>query len=123
MVGIIAIHLRENKWSVFVLLYYKCQSTLVLLPRKSQGQRSLVGYSSWGCKRVRQKLSDYKIKTLLLLNYCLKYFKTMLSLYICSLSQYCVNYYFITDYIMLYKDIFLLILLFYDIEVCNLAFF
>ena len=32
MVGIIAIHLRENKWSVCVLLYYKCQSTLVYCP-------------------------------------------------------------------------------------------
>ena len=26
------------------------QSTLVLLPEKSHGQRSLVGYSPWGCK-------------------------------------------------------------------------
>ena len=30
----------------------KWQSTLVLLPGKSHGQRSLVGYSPWGC-RVR----------------------------------------------------------------------
>ena len=28
----------------------KGQSTPVLLPRKSYGQRSLVGYSPWGCK-------------------------------------------------------------------------
>ena len=28
------------------------QSTLVFLPGKSHGQRSLVGYSPWGCKRV-----------------------------------------------------------------------
>ena len=28
----------------------KWQSTPVLLPRKSHGQRSLVGYSLWGCK-------------------------------------------------------------------------
>ena len=28
----------------------KWQSTPVLLPGKSQGQRSLVGYSPWGCK-------------------------------------------------------------------------
>ena len=26
------------------------QSTPVLLPEKSHGQRSLVGYSTWGCK-------------------------------------------------------------------------
>ena len=32
--------LRDNKW----------QSTPVLLPRKSHGQRSLVGYSLWGHK-------------------------------------------------------------------------
>ena len=30
----------------------KRQHTLVFLPRKSHGQRSLVGYSLWGCKRV-----------------------------------------------------------------------
>ena len=28
----------------------KWQATLVFLPGKSHGQRSLVGYSSWGCK-------------------------------------------------------------------------
>jgi len=28
----------------------KWQSTPVLLPGKSHGQRSLVGYSTWGCK-------------------------------------------------------------------------
>ena len=26
------------------------QTTLVFLPRESHGQRSLVGYSPWGCK-------------------------------------------------------------------------
>ena len=30
----------------------KWQSTPVFLPGKSHGQRSLVGYSPWGCKRV-----------------------------------------------------------------------
>ena len=29
------------------------QHTPVLLPGKSHGRRSLVGYSPWGCKRVR----------------------------------------------------------------------
>ena len=28
------------------------QPTPVFLPEKSHGQRSLVGYSPWGCKRV-----------------------------------------------------------------------
>ena len=31
----------------------KWQPILVFLPRKSHGQKSLVGYSSWGCRRVR----------------------------------------------------------------------
>ena len=31
----------------------KRQPTPVFLPEKSHGQRSLVGYSPWGCKRVR----------------------------------------------------------------------
>ena len=35
---------REDHWR------RKWQSTPVLLPGKSQGQRSLVGYSPWGCK-------------------------------------------------------------------------
>ena len=34
------------------------QPTLVLLPGESHGQRSLLGYSPWGCKRVRQDWSD-----------------------------------------------------------------
>jgi len=33
---------RQNPWR------RRQQSTLVFLPRKSHGQRSLVGYSSWG---------------------------------------------------------------------------
>ena len=35
----------------------KWQPTPVFLPRKSHGQRSLTGYSSWGWKRVRQDLA------------------------------------------------------------------
>ena len=31
----------------------KWQFTPVFLPRKSHGQRGLVGYNPWGCKRVR----------------------------------------------------------------------
>ena len=33
------------------------QPTSVLLPGKSQAQRSLVGYSPWGCKTVRHDLA------------------------------------------------------------------
>ena len=32
----------------------KWQPTPVVLPGKSHGQKSLAGYSPWGCKRVRQ---------------------------------------------------------------------
>ena len=35
----------------------KWQATPVFLPRKSPGQKSLVGYSPWGCKRVRHDLA------------------------------------------------------------------
>jgi len=35
----------------------KMQPTPVPLPRKSHGQRSLVSYSSWGCKRVKHDLA------------------------------------------------------------------
>ena len=33
------------------------QPTPVFLPEKSHGQRNLVGYSSWGCKRVGHGLA------------------------------------------------------------------
>ena len=35
----------------------KCQPTLVFLPGKSHGQRSLVSYNPWGCKRVEHNLA------------------------------------------------------------------
>ena len=35
----------------------KWQHTLVFLPEKSHGQRSLVGYSPWGHKTVRRDLT------------------------------------------------------------------
>ena len=35
----------------------KRQPTPVFLPRKSHGQRSLVGYSPWGCKRAGHDLA------------------------------------------------------------------
>ena len=39
-----------NSWVRKILWRRKWQSTPVLLPRKSHGQRSLVGYSPWGRK-------------------------------------------------------------------------
>ena len=35
----------------------KRQPTPVFLPGKSHGQRNLVGYSPWGCKRVGHDLA------------------------------------------------------------------
>ena len=35
----------------------KWQPTPMFLPGESHGQRSLVGYSSWDCKRVRCNLA------------------------------------------------------------------
>ena len=39
-------------WIGKILWRRKWQSTPVFLPGKSHGQRSLMGYSPWGCKRV-----------------------------------------------------------------------
>ena len=36
----------------------KWQPTLVSLPGKSHGQRSLVGYSPWGCKEYLSMLGE-----------------------------------------------------------------
>ena len=41
----------------------KLQSTPVLLPRKSHGQRSLVGYSPWG-RKESDRLSDFTFTSL-----------------------------------------------------------
>ena len=35
----------------------KWQPTPVFLPEKSHEQRTLVGYSPWGCKRIRHNLA------------------------------------------------------------------
>ena len=37
-------------------LWDRRQSTPVFLPGKSHGQRSLMNYSSWGCKRIKYNL-------------------------------------------------------------------
>ena len=43
---------RFNPWVQKLPWRRKRQPTLVFLPGKSQGQRSLVGYSPWGSQRV-----------------------------------------------------------------------
>ena len=42
--------LEFSPWSRKIPWRRKWQPTPVFLPRKSHGQRSLVGYSPWGCK-------------------------------------------------------------------------
>ena len=37
-----------TQWNCWVIWRRQWQPTPILLPRKSQGQRSLVGYSPWG---------------------------------------------------------------------------
>ena len=44
----------------------KWQPTPVFLPRESHGQRSLAGYSPWGCKK-----SDMTERLILILTVCL----------------------------------------------------
>ena len=41
-----------NPWVKKISQSRKWQPTQVLLPEKSHGQRSLVGYSPWGCKKL-----------------------------------------------------------------------
>ena len=43
---------RFDPWVGKILWRRKWQPTPELLPRKSHGQRSLVGYSPWGCKEL-----------------------------------------------------------------------
>ena len=45
-----------DSWVRKILWRRKWQSTPVFLPGKSHGQRSLAGYSPWGCRRVGHNL-------------------------------------------------------------------
>ena len=52
----------------------KWQPTLVFLPGKSHGQRSLVGYSPWGRKRVRHGLATKQQSLVSILKFLFLYF-------------------------------------------------
>ena len=56
---------RFNPWVRKIPWKRKRQPTAVFLPGKSHGQRSLVGYSLWGCKEsvTTEQLSTTKYKT------------------------------------------------------------
>ena len=58
----------------------KWQPTQVLLPGKSHGQRSLLGYSPWDCKEVRHDL-QLKTTTFWILHYVLLLTSLSLSSY------------------------------------------
>ena len=47
---------RFNPWVRKIPWRRTWQPTPVFFPGESHGQRNLVGYSPWGCKRVRQDL-------------------------------------------------------------------
>ena len=46
-----------NPWVGKIPGRRKWQPTLVLLPRKPHGQRSLMGYTPWGCKKAGHDLA------------------------------------------------------------------
>ena len=47
---LIDVSMHSSSYSFIVLCRMQWQPTPVLLPGKSQGRKSLVGYSPWGCK-------------------------------------------------------------------------
>ena len=49
--------LGVSPWVGKILWRRQWHPTPVFLPGKSHGQRNLVGYSSWGCKRVGHGLA------------------------------------------------------------------
>ena len=52
-----------SPWVGKVLWRRAWQPTPVLLPGESHGQRSLVGYSPWGCKELEMTEVTYHITT------------------------------------------------------------
>ena len=54
----------------------KGMATPVFLPGKFQGQRSLAGYSTWGCKRVRHDLATDTNNPMLLLRVDFEHLKS-----------------------------------------------
>ena len=53
----------------------KWQLTLVFLPEKSHGQRSLAGYSPWGCKRAGHDLvTKHPLNNMVLGNVLISFF-------------------------------------------------
>ena len=60
---------RCNPWLRQIPWRRKWQPTPVFLPGKSHGQRSLVVYSPWGCKRVRHDFATTMLLSLIIMSY------------------------------------------------------
>ena len=58
---------RFDPWVGKIPWLRKGKPTPVFLPGKSHGQRSLVGYRPWGCKRVHHDLANEHTHTILLM--------------------------------------------------------
>ena len=52
---------RFDPWLGKIAWRRAWQPTPVFLPRECHGQRSLVGYHPWGCKRVRHDLAQSRL--------------------------------------------------------------
>jgi len=56
-----------NPWVGKIAWSRKCQPTSVFLPRKFHGQRSLTGYSPWGCKELDMTEQLYTAEQVLMI--------------------------------------------------------
>ena len=69
-----------DPWVRKILWRRKCQPTPVLLPGKSRGWRSVVGYSPWGCKEsdTTERLHFHFLftKCLIVARYSYNYFRS-----------------------------------------------
>ena len=62
---------RFDPWVEKIPWRRKCQPTPVFLPGKSHGQRSLLGYSPWGHKRIRHDLTKQQQISIYMLSVCI----------------------------------------------------
>ena len=79
-------------WMGKILWRRKCQTTPVLLPGKSHGQRSLVGYSPWGHKESDTPEHAHRTDCVLLLRIavCLGFCHLRHEKLICGLTKFTV---------------------------------
>ena len=75
-------HIQKLVSSICVSLAFWKKPTPIFLPGKSHGQRSPVGYSPWGCKRVGRDLATKQQQQ----HYCYNSFKCPYLLTLTSMS-------------------------------------